>query len=162
MLGCFIKKCWVSTLGWVKYRHFLSSFNSAIGFFYYLLNHGKLHKLVSWSYMVFWLNHPSTCVTILNQFRPANNLSKAFTVGLRLEKHAPVLQDKLLDLKLVLDESIDNVVELQDCSPESSQTDQIEYRDNKEQQRETLQLLGEAVHSQSELSDPSVKSRFLF
>lgn len=35
-------------------------------------------------------------------------------------------QDKLSDLRLVLDESIENVVELQDCSEE----------------RETLQLLG--------------------
>ncbi|XP_043095986.1 thrombospondin-4a [Puntigrus tetrazona] len=40
-------------------------------------------------------------------------------------------QDKLTDLKLVLDESIDNVVELQDCSD----TEQGE-------QTETLQLLG--------------------
>jgi len=37
-----------------------------------------------------------------------------------------VSQDKLSDLRLVLDESIENVVELQDCSEE----------------RETLQLLG--------------------
>uniref|UniRef100_A0A671RGW1 Thrombospondin-4-B-like n=1 Tax=Sinocyclocheilus anshuiensis TaxID=1608454 RepID=A0A671RGW1_9TELE len=45
-------------------------------------------------------------------------------------------QDKLSDLRLVLDESIENVVELQDCSgPEQSE------------QRETLQLLGEAVVS---------------
>ncbi|XP_073716736.1 thrombospondin-4a [Misgurnus anguillicaudatus] len=51
-------------------------------------------------------------------------------------------QDKLLDLKLVLDESIDNVVELQDCSPEGSQAEQVNYKDNKELHRETLQLLG--------------------
>lgn len=49
-----------------------------------------------------------------------------------------------MDLKLVLDESIDNVVELQDCSPESSRNEEIEY--HKESQRETLQLLGETRH----------------
>ncbi|XP_050965787.1 thrombospondin-4a [Labeo rohita] len=49
-------------------------------------------------------------------------------------------QDKLSDLRLVLDESIDNVVELQDCNgPENS-----EHRDHRAQseQMETLQLLG--------------------
>ncbi len=47
-----------------------------------------------------------------------------------------MLQDKLTDLKLVLDESIANVVELQDCSaPEQGE------------QMETLQLLGEAIVS---------------
>lgn len=47
-----------------------------------------------------------------------------------------MLQDKLTDLKLVLDESIANVVELQDCSaPEQGE------------QMETLQLLGEACFS---------------
>ncbi|XP_056601769.1 thrombospondin-4a [Triplophysa dalaica] len=51
-------------------------------------------------------------------------------------------QDKLLDLKLVLDESIENVVELQDCSPESSHNEGIEYKDHSGQQKETLQLLG--------------------
>ncbi|XP_051952910.1 thrombospondin-4-B-like [Xyrauchen texanus] len=52
-------------------------------------------------------------------------------------------QDKLSDLKLVLDESIENVVELQDCStPEPiAQNEQIKYKDPQEQ-RESLQLLG--------------------
>uniref|UniRef100_A0A8C1VZ37 Thrombospondin 4a n=1 Tax=Cyprinus carpio TaxID=7962 RepID=A0A8C1VZ37_CYPCA len=45
-------------------------------------------------------------------------------------------QDKLSDLRLVLDESIENVVELQDCS-DLEQSEQME----------TLQLLGEAVFS---------------
>lgn len=47
-----------------------------------------------------------------------------------------MLQDKLSDLRLVLDESIENVVELQDCS-DLEQSEQME----------TLQLLGEAVFS---------------
>lgn len=54
-------------------------------------------------------------------------------------EHVPVLQDTLSDLKLVLDESIDNVVELQDCSTLSEMTEQ----------KETLQLLGEADASLS-------------
>uniref|UniRef100_A0A673M7K7 Thrombospondin-4-B-like n=1 Tax=Sinocyclocheilus rhinocerous TaxID=307959 RepID=A0A673M7K7_9TELE len=50
-------------------------------------------------------------------------------------------QDKLTDLKLVLDESINNVVELQDCNaPEQGE------------QRETLQLLGEVIVSLSSVS----------
>lgn len=48
-----------------------------------------------------------------------------------MNKHVPVSQDKLSDLRLVLDESIDNVVELQDCSGSELSDD-----------RETLQLLG--------------------
>lgn len=56
-------------------------------------------------------------------------------------EYVPVLQDKLTDLKLVLDESIANVVELQDCNaPEQGE------------QRETLQLLGEAIVSLSSVS----------
>lgn len=60
-----------------------------------------------------------------------------------MHEFVPMLQDKLSDLRLVLDESIDNVVELQDCNgPENS-----EHRDHRAQseQMETLQLLGEAV-----------------
>lgn len=50
-------------------------------------------------------------------------------------------QDKLSELRLVLDESIDNVVELQDCSgPELSE------------ERETLQLLGATTTCFSDLS----------
>lgn len=59
------------------------------------------------------------------------------------DHHALLSQDKLLELKLVLDESIENVVELQDCSPESSHNEGIEYKDHSGQQKETLQLLGE-------------------
>ncbi|XP_051974686.1 thrombospondin-4-B-like [Xyrauchen texanus] len=49
-------------------------------------------------------------------------------------------QNKLSDLKLVLDESIVNVVELQDCNTlePSAQNEHIEYKDH----RESLQLLG--------------------
>lgn len=53
----------------------------------------------------------------------------------------PVLQDKLTDLKLVLDESIENVVELQDCTASEPG-----------EQRETLQLLGEVIASLSSVS----------
>lgn len=48
-----------------------------------------------------------------------------------MNKHVSVSQDKLSDLRLVLDESIDNVVELQDCSGSELS-----------EEKETLQLLG--------------------
>ncbi len=55
--------------------------------------------------------------------------------------NTPVLQHKLTDLKLVLDESIVNVVELQDCNASEPG-----------EQSETMQLLGEVIASLSSVS----------